>query len=228
MSYTSTALDTFTPVRLFGNPDRTPDHFGDSTAGRADTEVFSGLNEDMLNLCEETLNLSDDDIFSTSIFEEIVGSSEAICRLTAQVMRVAPSDATVLITGESGTGKELVARAIAMARYIPFDAKSKSFVSDYTQSFYPLNLSALSPTLIESELFGHRRGAFTGALEDRAGWLETCPPLGTVFLDEIGELDPTIQVKLLRVLQTRRFQRLGAYPHRNVALYPDDAISRKR
>jgi transcriptional regulator with AAA-type ATPase domain len=118
-------------------------------------------------------------------------------------------DLTTLITGPSGTGKELVARAIAMARYIPFDPKTKSFVSDYAQSFYPLNLSALSPTLIESELFGHRRGAFTGALEDRAGWLETCPPLGTVFLDEIGELDPTIQVKLLRVLQTRRFQRLG-------------------
>jgi len=118
-------------------------------------------------------------------------------------------DYTTLITGPSGTGKELVARAIAMARYIPFEPKSKCFVSDYIQSFFPLNLSALSPTLIESELFGHRRGAFTGALEDRAGWLETCPALGTVFLDEIGELDPTIQVKLLRVLQTRRFQRLG-------------------
>jgi transcriptional regulator with PAS, ATPase and Fis domain len=96
-----------------------------------------------------------------------------------------------------------------MARYIPFDPKTRTFAGDYSQSFYPLNLSALSPTLIESELFGHRRGAFTGALEDRAGWLETCPPLGTVFLDEVGELDPAIQVKLLRVLQTRTFQRLG-------------------
>jgi DNA-binding NtrC family response regulator len=118
-------------------------------------------------------------------------------------------DLTTLITGPSGTGKELVARAIAMARYIPFNAKAKTFAGDYAESFIPLNLSALSPTLIESELFGHRRGAFTGALEDRAGWLETCPPLGTVFLDEIGELDPAIQVKLLRVLQSRTFQRLG-------------------
>src|SRR6185369_6170470 len=87
--------------------------------------------------------------------------------------------------------------------------KKKEFTEDFAGSFHALNLSALSPTLIESELFGHRRGAFTGALEDRAGWMEVCPPLGTVFLDEIGELDPAIQVKLLRVLQTRMFQRLG-------------------
>jgi DNA-binding NtrC family response regulator len=118
-------------------------------------------------------------------------------------------DYTTLITGESGTGKELVARAVGMSRYIPFDPKSRTFAGDFAGSFHALNLSALSPTLIESELFGHRRGAFTGALEDRAGWLEVCPPTGTVFLDEIGELDPVIQVKLLRVLQTRTFQRLG-------------------
>src|SRR5439155_20966969 len=74
---------------------------------------------------------------------------------------------------------------------------------------YALNPSALSPTLIESERCGHRRSAFTGAVQDRAGWLEVCRPLGTVFLDEIGELDPALQVKLLRVLQTRTFQRIG-------------------
>ncbi len=79
----------------------------------------------------------------------------------------------------------------------------------FAGSFYPVNLSALSPTLIESELFGHQRGSFTGAIAERAGWLEVCPALGTVFLDEIGEVDTSIQVKLLRVLQSRQFSRLG-------------------
>jgi DNA-binding NtrC family response regulator len=118
-------------------------------------------------------------------------------------------DVTTLVLGESGTGKELVARAIGHARYIPFDPESRSFQEDFARSFQAVNLSALSPTLIESELFGHRRGAFTGALHDRVGWLESCPALGSVFLDEIGELDPQIQVKLLRVLQARTFQRVG-------------------
>jgi hypothetical protein len=118
-------------------------------------------------------------------------------------------DLTTLILGESGTGKELVARAVGLARYIPFDVAGGAFVEDAAGSFHAVNLSALSPTLIESELFGHRRGAFTGALADREGWLEACSPRGTVFLDEIGELEGTIQVKLLRVLQARRFQRVG-------------------
>lgn len=126
-------------------------------------------------------------------------------------------DMTTLILGQTGTGKELVAQAIGRSRYIPFDPKSKRFVEDFAGSFLPVNLSALSPTLIESELFGHKRGAFTGATDDRAGWLETCPDLGTVFLDEVGELDPTIQVKLLRVLQTRMFQRLGDSKDRRFA-----------
>ncbi len=119
------------------------------------------------------------------------------------------ADFTTLITGPSGTGKELVAQAIGLSRYIPFDAVSGKFCEDFAGSFYPVNLSALSPTLIESELFGHKRGSFTGAIADRQGWLEVCPTLGTVFLDEIGELDAGIQVKLLRVLQTREFTRLG-------------------
>jgi transcriptional regulator with GAF, ATPase, and Fis domain len=75
--------------------------------------------------------------------------------------------------------------------------------------FHAVNLSALSPTLIESELFGHRRGAFTGAVGDRIGWLESCPRLGTVFLDEVGDVEPAIQLKVLRVLESRTFQRIG-------------------
>jgi len=158
------------------------------------------------------------------IFRHIFGGSEPVARLRAAIwqsvfthdMRRARrslfrrmGDVTTLITGPSGTGKELVARAVGFSRYIPFDAARGAFTEDFESSFYPLNLSALSPTLIESELFGHRRGAFTGAVEDRAGWFEACPPLGTIFLDEIGEIDPAIQVKLLRVLETRTFQRLG-------------------
>jgi len=118
-------------------------------------------------------------------------------------------DITTLITGPSGSGKELVARAIGLSRFVPFDAKERAFAADFAGSFHPLNLSALSPTLIESELFGHRRGAFTGAIGDREGYFETCGAHGTVFLDEIGETAPEIQVKLLRVLQTREFNRLG-------------------
>ena len=80
---------------------------------------------------------------------------------------------------------------------------------DGARAFFPINISALSPTLVESELFGHRRGAFTGAVADRKGWLETCPEAGSVFLDELGDLDPSIQVKLLRVIETRTFHPVG-------------------
>jgi transcriptional regulator with AAA-type ATPase domain len=158
------------------------------------------------------------------IFDSIVGGSLPAAQLRAAVwqslfthdMRYCRrslysrmGDFTTLIRGPSGTGKELVARAIGLSRFIPFDPGKQRFAEDLAGSFHPLNLSALSPTLIESELFGHHRGAFTGAVSDRVGWLEMCPPLGAVFLDEIGELDSGIQVKLLRVLQTRTFQRLG-------------------
>jgi len=119
------------------------------------------------------------------------------------------SDVATLITGPTGTGKELVARAIGLSRYIPFDERRERFASEPAASFVGINLSALSPTLIESELFGHRKGSFTGALGDREGFLESCGVLGTVFLDEIGDVDPAVQVKLLRVIQTRTFQRLG-------------------
>ena len=114
-----------------------------------------------------------------------------------------------LITGPSGTGKELVARAIGLSQFIAFDADKKRFAESDTSGFLPLNLSAMSANLIESELFGHRKGSFTGAVSDRQGWLELCPPSGAVFLDEIGELEMSLQVKLLRVVQQRTFSRIG-------------------
>ena len=119
------------------------------------------------------------------------------------------ADIPALVLGESGSGKELVARAIGLSRYIPFDPQKQAFEADYADGYRAVNLAALSSSLIESELFGHRRGAFTGAQEDRAGWLESGGPLGSIFLDEIGDLDSGIQVKLLRVLQNRTFQRIG-------------------
>jgi transcriptional regulator with AAA-type ATPase domain len=161
---------------------------------------------------------------SHHIFDFIVGSSLPAARLrgaiwqsifTHDIRRYRRAlydkmgDLSTLVTGPSGTGKELVARAIGSCRYIPFHPRQGRFALDRSDTFYALNLSALAPTLIESELFGHRRGAFTGALADRKGWLSVCAELGTVFLDEIGDLDPSIQVKLLRVLQTREFQPLG-------------------
>ncbi|HEX6885858.1 MAG TPA: sigma-54 factor interaction domain-containing protein [Planctomycetota bacterium] len=158
------------------------------------------------------------------IYVNLIGSSPAAIRLRAAVWQSIfthdirryqralygrMADLATLVTGPSGTGKELVARAVARASYLPFDEPARSFALDLSALFLPLHLSALSPQLIESELFGYRKGAFTGALADRTGWFEACPAGGAVFLDEIGEIAPEIQVKLLRVLQTRRFQRLG-------------------
>lgn len=119
------------------------------------------------------------------------------------------ADIPTLIVGPSGTGKDLVAQAIGYSRYLPFDETKLRFVEAFATQYHALNVSALSRGVIESELFGHRRGAFTGALEDRQGWLEQCGPDGCVFLDEIGELGTELQVKFLRVLQTRSFQRIG-------------------
>jgi DNA-binding NtrC family response regulator len=158
------------------------------------------------------------------IFNAIVGNSPALETLRARVwesifthdmLRYLRSlcgrlgDITTLISGPSGTGKELVARAIGLSRFIPYDDKKGRFASDFLVDFHPINLSALSETLLESELFGHAKGAFTGALQNRKGYFETCGMHGSVFLDEITETKPEAQVKLLRVLQTRRFQRLG-------------------
>lgn len=158
------------------------------------------------------------------IFRYLIGGSKLAVQLRATVwesifthdmrryrrtLYACMGDFTTLITGPSGSGKELVAQAIGLSRYLPFEANTLTFTENFAGSLYALNLSALPSTLIESELFGHRRGAFTGAVHDRRGWLEMCSTNGTVYLDEIGDLEPALQIKLLRVLQTRTFQRLG-------------------
>ncbi len=129
-------------------------------------------------------------------FKNLIGDSEAMSRLITLLERVAPSRANVLITGESGTGKELVAQALHMG------SERK------THPFVPINCGAIPENLIESELFGHERGAFTGADKKKQGLFETAHQ-GTLFLDEIGELPMGMQVKLLRVLQEREFRRVG-------------------
>jgi PAS domain S-box-containing protein len=137
-----------------------------------------------------------EEIDRASMFEEIVGASPALQFLLARVSKVAPSDSTVLITGETGTGKELIARAIH--RRSPRAARA----------FVSVNCAAIPRDLIASELFGHEKGAFTGALQRRLGRFELAEG-GTIFLDEIGELTPETQVALLRVLQEREFERVG-------------------
>ena len=137
-----------------------------------------------------------EEIDKTSMFEEIVGRSPALTAVLSQVSKVASSDSTVLISGETGTGKELVARAIH--RRSP--RASRSFVA--------VNCAAIPRDLIASELFGHEKGAFTGAIQRHLGRFELAHG-GTIFLDEVGELSPDIQVALLRVLQEREFERVG-------------------
>jgi transcriptional regulator with GAF, ATPase, and Fis domain len=116
-----------------------------------------------------------------------------------------------LIIGPTGAGKGTAAVAIGRSGYIPFDAQAGRFVESFTHSFTALNLSQYSPTLIESELFGHRKGAFTGAVEDYKGSFDRCSPHGAVFLDEIGEVAPALQIKLLKILQERTFTPVGSH-----------------
>ena len=130
------------------------------------------------------------------VLGELVGQSPEMLNIFALIRQVAPTNAAVLITGESGSGKELVARAI------------HSFSSRSTEPFLAINCAALPETLMESELFGHEKGAFTGALERRTGAMELAHG-GTLFLDEIGEMPMPMQAKLLRVLEDFKFRRLG-------------------
>jgi transcriptional regulator with GAF, ATPase, and Fis domain len=130
------------------------------------------------------------------MFEEIVGSSPALKTVLSSIVKVAPTDSTVLITGETGTGKELIARAIHKGS------------QRAAQAFITVNCASIPSSLIASELFGHEKGAFTGALQRRQGRFELAHS-GTIFLDEIGELPTETQIALLRVLQERQFERVG-------------------
>jgi PAS domain S-box-containing protein len=146
-------------------------------------------------LKEENVALREE-IDRASMFEEIVGTSPALQTVLSRISKVAPTDSTVLITGETGTGKELVARAIHRRS----NRALRGFVS--------VNCAAIPRDLIASELFGHEKGAFTGAMQRRVGRFELAEG-GTIFLDEVGELLPDTQVTLLRVLQEREFERVG-------------------
>jgi formate hydrogenlyase transcriptional activator len=148
------------------------------------------------HLAQEKLYL-EDEIRSELNFEGIIGKSDALRRVLTHVETVAPTDSTVLIYGETGTGKELIARAV------------HNLSTRGSNAFVKLNCAAIPTGLLESELFGHEKGAFTGAIAQRTGRFELAHR-GTVFLDEIGEIPLEVQPKLLRVLQEREFERLGS------------------
>jgi formate hydrogenlyase transcriptional activator len=188
MSATSFGLEAPTPPRSCAIPDRVSTDFAEDAASRAGNGMIREVNDPTLDPRE--------DVLSTAMFENIVGSSEAIRRVTAQVIRVAPSDATVLITGETGTGKELIACALHKS--------SRRRRSAFTR----MNCAVTPPSLMAAELFGYEKGAFTGASQRHAGRFEAANH-GTIFLDEIGDMPTEMQVALLRVLQEREFERVG-------------------
>ena len=158
-------------------------------------EELELLREQLEQLDKENLALRDE-VDRVSMFEEIVGTSGALQTVLSSIVKVAPTDSTVLITGETGTGKELIARAI------------HKHSQRSCQAFISVNCAAIPSSLIGSELFGHEKGAFTGAVQHRQGRFEMAHS-GTIFLDEVGELPAETQIALLRVLQERQFERLG-------------------
>ena len=179
-------------------------------------DILVGVEKDKEELSERAFSCGADEVFETPVKKEelslkvkklfreknflescgLVGKSEELKKIAEAVLRVAPTNITVLITGESGTGKELVAKAIHQ------NSKRKD------KPFVVANCGALAEGVLESELFGHEKGAFTGAISQRKGLFETADG-GTIFLDEIGEISPFIQVKLLRVLEEKSFMRVG-------------------
>jgi formate hydrogenlyase transcriptional activator len=168
--------------------------------GRITRWVVAGIDIDDCKRAEERLHHENvalrEEIDKASMFEEIVGASPALKAVLVRVAKVAPTDSTVFITGETGTGKELIARAIHKRS----QRSSRAFVS--------VSCAAIPAPLIASELFGHEKGAFTGALQRRLGHFELAEG-GTIFLDEIGELPTETQIALLRVLQEHEFERVG-------------------
>jgi DNA-binding NtrC family response regulator len=194
-------------VRVVGSPSQTESGSFEFVGAVTDITQQKLAQEKLQKALQEIKQLKDqlyeenvalkEEIDKTSMFEEIVGESPALQTVLARVAKVAPTDSTVLVTGETGTGKELIARAIHKRS----QCAMRPFVS--------VNCAAIPPSLIASELFGHEKGAFTGAMQRRLGRFELAEG-GTIFLDEIGELPQETQISLLRVLQEREFERVGS------------------
>jgi len=202
-----TADGTVKHIHVVGHPSTQPDSDDLEFVGAViDVTERKRAEADLRNALDEIRKLQDrlykenialrEEIDKASMFEEIVGESSSLQTVLANIAKVAPTDSTVLITGETGTGKELIARAIHKRS----KRSSRAFVS--------VNCAAVPTSLIASELFGHEKGAFTGALQRRLGRFEFAEG-GTLFLDEVGELPMETQLALLRVLQEREFERVG-------------------